>query len=108
MLCCVVEGVVGVVLGLDLGESPADPVPVGLARPAGVVVGVEQPVVQAIGEWAATWSFTEPRAEELDPSLLIVWMARHVDRGRLPPDRTGVQFDFRDPRRLGPHRGAAR
>ncbi|HWH45057.1 MAG TPA: winged helix-turn-helix transcriptional regulator [Thermoleophilaceae bacterium] len=58
-----------------------------------------QPVVQAIGEWGATWSFTEPRAEELDPDLLIVWMARHVDRGSLPPGRTVVQFDFRDPQR---------
>src|SRR5919108_507024 len=58
-----------------------------------------QPVVQAIGEWGATWSVTEPRAEELDPYLLIVWMARHVDRQRLPPDRTVVQFDFRDPKR---------
>jgi DNA-binding HxlR family transcriptional regulator len=58
-----------------------------------------QPVVQALGEWGATWAFTEPRAGELDPSLLIVWMARHVDRRRLPPDRTVVQFDFRDPKR---------
>jgi hypothetical protein len=58
-----------------------------------------QPVVQAIGEWGATWSFTEPRAEELDPDLLIVWMARHVDRRRLPPNRTVVQFGFRAPKR---------
>jgi DNA-binding HxlR family transcriptional regulator len=58
-----------------------------------------EPVVQAIGEWGATWSFTEPRPEELDPLLLIVWMARHVDRGRLPPDRTVVKFEFRDPAR---------
>lgn len=58
-----------------------------------------QPVVQAIGEWGATWSFTDPRADELDPDLLIVWMARHVDRRRLPADRTVVQFDFRDPGR---------
>jgi DNA-binding HxlR family transcriptional regulator len=57
-----------------------------------------QPVVQAIGEWGATWSVTEPRAEELDPYLLIVWMARHVDRRRVPLDRTVVQFDFREPR----------
>jgi DNA-binding HxlR family transcriptional regulator len=57
-----------------------------------------QPVVQAIGEWGVTWSVTEPRAEELDPYLLVVWMARHVDRGRLPPDRTVIQFDFRDPK----------
>jgi DNA-binding HxlR family transcriptional regulator len=56
-----------------------------------------EPVVQAIGEWGATWSVTEPRPEELDPYLLIVWMARHVERRRLPPDRTVVQFDFRDP-----------
>ena len=55
--------------------------------------------MQAIGEWGATWSFTDPRAEELDPSLLIVWMARHVDRQRLPSNRTVVQFDFRDPKR---------
>jgi DNA-binding HxlR family transcriptional regulator len=57
-----------------------------------------QPVVQAIGEWGATWSFTEPRPDELDPLLLIVWMARHVERRRLPPDRTVVQFDFRGPK----------
>src|SRR5262245_42771635 len=57
-----------------------------------------QPVVQAIGEWGATWSFTEPRPEELDPYLLIVWMARHVDREQIPPNRTVVQFDFRNPK----------
>jgi DNA-binding HxlR family transcriptional regulator len=57
-----------------------------------------EPVVQAIGEWGATWSVTEPRPDELDPYLLIVWMARHVDRARLPPNRTVIQFDFRDPK----------
>jgi DNA-binding HxlR family transcriptional regulator len=56
-----------------------------------------EPVVQAIGEWGATWAFTDPRPEELDPDLLIVWMARHVDRERLPAERTVIQFDFRDP-----------
>ena len=55
--------------------------------------------MQAIGEWGATWSFTEPRADELDPDLLIVWMARHVDRRQLPPGRIVVRFDFRDPKR---------
>jgi DNA-binding HxlR family transcriptional regulator len=57
-----------------------------------------EPVVQAIGEWGATWSLTEPRADELDPYLLIVWMARHVDRARVPPGRTVIQFDFREPK----------
>ena len=55
------------------------------------------PVVQAIGECGATWSFTDPRPDELDPDLLIVWMARHVDREQLPLNRTVVRFDFRDP-----------
>jgi DNA-binding HxlR family transcriptional regulator len=58
-----------------------------------------EPVVQAIGEWGATWSFIDPRPEELDPDLLIVWMARHVDREELPLDRTVVQFDFRNPKK---------
>jgi DNA-binding HxlR family transcriptional regulator len=58
-----------------------------------------EPVVQALGEWGATWSVTEPRLEELDPYLLIVWMARHVDRRRLPPNRTVLQFNFRGPKR---------
>src|ERR687898_719619 len=31
-------------------------------------------VVQAIGEWGVTWAVTDPRAEELDPYLLIYWM----------------------------------
>jgi DNA-binding HxlR family transcriptional regulator len=56
-----------------------------------------EPVVQAMGEWGATWSFTDPRPEELDPDLLIVWIARHADREQLPAGRTVVQFDFRGP-----------
>src|ERR671923_1850756 len=58
-----------------------------------------EPVVQAIGEWGVTWSFTDPRPEELVPDLLIVWMARHVDREKLPLDRTVVEFDFRNPKK---------
>ena len=56
-----------------------------------------EPVVQAIGEWGVTWSFTDPRPDELDPDLLIVWIARHVDRERLPADRTVIKFEFRNP-----------
>jgi DNA-binding HxlR family transcriptional regulator len=56
-----------------------------------------EPVVQAIGEWGVTWSFSDPRPEELDPDLLIVWIARHVDREQLPADRTVIKFDFRNP-----------
>src|ERR671923_1517433 len=56
-----------------------------------------EPVVQAIGEWGVTWAFTDPRPQELDSDLLIVWMARHVNREQLPAERTVIQFDFRDP-----------
>ena len=56
-----------------------------------------QPVIDAIGEWGATWAFTEPRPEELDPDLLIVWIARHVDHAELPQARIVVQFDLREP-----------
>jgi len=35
--------------------------------------------------------------EELDPDLLIVWMARHVHREQLPAGRTVIRFDFRNP-----------
>src|SRR5688572_32903540 len=43
----VVEGVVRVVLGLDLGESPVDLIAVGLSNPAGVVVGIKEVDVDA-------------------------------------------------------------
>jgi hypothetical protein len=43
--------------------------------------------------------FRPGRRDELDPDLLIVWMARHVDHQRLPPKRTVVKFDFRGPKR---------
>lgn len=56
-------------------------------------------VVGAAGEWAATWAFTDPGPDELDPDLLIAWMARHVDHAALPPGRIVIQFDLLAPRR---------
>jgi len=56
-----------------------------------------QPVLDAVGQWAATWAFTDPRPEELDSDLLMVWIARHVDHAPLPAERTVIQFDLRDP-----------
>lgn len=55
-----------------------------------------RPVVRALGEWGATWALTDPRPDELDPDLIVLWMARHVDREALPSGRTVIQFDFRD------------
>jgi len=56
-------------------------------------------VVEAVGAWGATWALRDPLPEELDPALLMVWIARHVNHPALPPGRTVVQFDFRAPRR---------
>jgi DNA-binding HxlR family transcriptional regulator len=55
------------------------------------------PVVNALGEWGATWAFGDPLPDELDPGLLIAWIARHANPGRLPAQRTLLQFDFRAP-----------
>ena len=44
-----VEGVVGVVLGLDLGQSLVDVIAVGLSNAAGVVVGIKEVDVDAPG-----------------------------------------------------------
>jgi hypothetical protein len=38
----VVEGVVGVVVGLDFGESPVGLIAVGLSDPVGAVVRIEE------------------------------------------------------------------
>lgn len=53
------------------------------------------PVVDALVEWGAQWSFGEPRAEELDPLLLLWWMRGGVNKERLPQHRVVVEFSFR-------------
>jgi hypothetical protein len=59
----VVKHVVGVVLGLDLGESPVGVIAVGLSNAAGVVVGVEEVDVDALG--AVRFEGTEERPRPL-------------------------------------------
>ena len=57
-----------------------------------------QPVIDVLGGWGARWAFGEPRAEELDPVILLWWMKRRVHHQRLPAGRTVLQFDFRGER----------
>src|SRR4030095_9455427 len=45
-------------------------------------------LVRRPGRGGCTCPSPAPRRDDLDPALLIVWMARHVDRRRLPPNRT--------------------
>lgn len=51
-------------------------------------------VVSAISLWGANWSFGDPRAEQLDPLLLLWWMHNRVNHHCLPDERIVIQFDF--------------
>lgn len=77
-------------------------------RPAAVeyvltVAGEElRGVLEHIGAWGVRWAFQEPRADELDPALLLWRMHKRIRRDALPNRRTVVEFDFagRNGRRL--------
>lgn len=55
-----------------------------------------RPVIQAIGDWVARWLMEDPTAAELDPSLLMLWISRHIRREALPGYRVVVEFRFTD------------
>lgn len=70
-------------------------------RPHGVVAYVLTPagedlrgIIDAMAAWGFRWAFGEPRAEELDPWLLLYWMRRRANTAGLPAERVVVQFDF--------------
>ena len=52
-------------------------------------------VLDAMGEWAVEWLFTEPEPADIDPVTLMWWMHRRVDVDRLPEHRVVLEFDFR-------------
>lgn len=53
-------------------------------------------VVDALGEWGATWAFdADIRPEELDPKLLMWWIRRRIELESLPPRTVVVRFSFR-------------
>lgn len=56
-------------------------------------------VVDSLGEWGAHWAFGNPKADELDPALLLWWMHRRINLDLLPPRRVVVGFDFRGAKR---------
>lgn len=55
-------------------------------------------VIDVLGQWGARWAFGVPEPEELDPTLLMWWMRRRVQRDRLPARRLVLRFDFRGQR----------
>ena len=61
--------------------------------PAGEALG---PLVVALGTWSRDWLKREIGAEEADPALLMWDLRRSVRLDRLPQERVGVFFRFRD------------
>ena len=51
-------------------------------------------VIEHLGAWGVRWAFTDPKPEELDPALLLWKIHQRIDRSKLPPLRTVVQFDL--------------
>lgn len=61
--------------------------------PAGEALG---PLVVSLGTWSRDWLKREISAEEADPALLMWDLRRSVRLDRLPQERMGVFFRFRD------------
>jgi DNA-binding HxlR family transcriptional regulator len=56
-----------------------------------------EPIVWALGHWAARWSFGDPADEELDAAWLVWRLHQSVVADRLPAGRTVVQFVLSGP-----------
>lgn len=55
-----------------------------------------RPVVFGLGAWGAEWQFGDPRAQELDPQLLMWWVHGRIDFALLPDRRLVLEFRFPD------------
>jgi DNA-binding HxlR family transcriptional regulator len=56
-----------------------------------------EPIVWALGHWAARWSFGDPADQELDVAWLVWRLHQQVIADRLPAGRTVVQFVLEGP-----------
>ncbi|MCU1456540.1 MAG: transcriptional regulator [Actinomycetia bacterium] len=53
-------------------------------------------VVFGLATWGARWTFGEPEPEELDPDLLLWWLHRRLDPGKLAGPRFTIAVTFTD------------
>ena len=58
-----------------------------------------QPAVLALGEWAVRNYGRDPKRNEVNPEILMLWIEREVHREALPPGRFVARFDFLGDRR---------
>ena len=57
-----------------------------------------RPLIFSMAEWGAKWAFPEPKAEELDPDLLVWWIHGQIDQQDTGPgSRVVVQIEFSEP-----------
>ena len=54
-----------------------------------------RPVVQALGDWVASWLIGDPSPAELNPELLALFISRDVNHEALPDHRIVVQLELR-------------
>lgn len=57
-----------------------------------------EPALMALGAWAGRTYSGEPRRDQLDPVILMMWIQRRVRPEALPKDRFVVRFEFRGAR----------
>jgi DNA-binding HxlR family transcriptional regulator len=57
-----------------------------------------EPALLAIGEWAVRNFGREPRRDEMDPDILMLWIERMARRDAFPRDRVVARFEFRGSR----------
>jgi DNA-binding HxlR family transcriptional regulator/putative sterol carrier protein len=55
-----------------------------------------EPIVAALSEWGAQWTFGEPEADELDAAVLVWWMHGRLDTTDLPGQRHVFHIRFTD------------
>ena len=51
-------------------------------------------IIHALLMWGVKWSFGDPRADQLDPLLLMWWVHDRIHTDALPPEQVVAQFDF--------------
>jgi DNA-binding HxlR family transcriptional regulator len=57
-----------------------------------------RPLVFGLADWGARYAFGDPRADELDPEVLMWWMHGRIDTGTLSR-RANIEFRISDRRR---------
>ena len=57
-----------------------------------------EPAVMAIGEWAVRNYGHDPRGDEMDADVLMLWIERNARRDAFPPERVVARFEFRGAR----------